>query len=162
MELTREVVKRSLELRDNSQIPVRQVLNKVKLNGVNLDNEYLEIIAEAINVRKVIIDKRDFSEILIELDTEITPTLRLEGIARNLIRHLNNYRKKLNLSTKNRINLYIKIVDKEISEAFEKHEERIKKMIQADIIIQNLEGKQDIKKFKIENKVVEACIEVSN
>ena len=162
MELTREVVKRSLELRDNSQIPVRQVLNKVKLNGVNLDNEYLEIIAEAINVRKVIIDKRDFSEILIELDTEITPTLRLEGIARNLIRHFNNYRKKLNLSTKNRINLYIKIVDKEISEAFEKHEERIKKMIQADIIIQNLEGKQDIKKFKIENKVVEACIEVSN
>lgn len=35
-------------------------------------------------------------------------------------------------------------------------------MIQADIIIQNLEGKKDIKKLKIENKIVEAFIEVKN
>ncbi len=162
MELTREIVKRSLELRDNSKIPVRQVLNKVTIKGVNLEKKYLDIIAEAINVRKVNIEKGEESEILIELDTKITTTLRLEGIARNLIRHLNNYRKQLNLSTKNRIILYLKIIDKDISEALEKHEEKIKKMIQADIIIQNLEGKEDIKKLKIDNKVVEVFIEVKN
>ncbi|NVM36849.1 MAG: isoleucine--tRNA ligase [Candidatus Lokiarchaeota archaeon] len=162
MEITREVVKRSLELRDNAKTPVRQVLNEVKLKGVNLENEFLDIIAEAINVKKVTIEIREESELLIELDTKITPTLRLEGIARNLIRHLNNYRKQLNLSTKNRINLYLKIFDKDISEALERHEEKIKKMIQADTIIQNLEGKQDIKKLKIENKVVEVYIEVKN
>ncbi|MFW9820253.1 MAG: isoleucine--tRNA ligase, partial [Candidatus Thorarchaeota archaeon] len=146
MELTKEVVKRSLELRDNAKIPVRQVLNELTIKGVNLEWEYLDIIAEAINVKKVAVEKREKAEILVDLDTNITPSLRLEGIARNMIRHLNNYRKQLNLSTKNRIDLYLKITDKKILEALEKHEEHIKKMIQADIIIQNLEGKKDIKK----------------
>ncbi|MFX0003001.1 MAG: isoleucine--tRNA ligase [Candidatus Hodarchaeota archaeon] len=162
MELTREIVKRSLELRDNAKIPVRQVLSKVKLKGINLENDYLDIIAEAANVKEVIIEDREESELLVELDTKITHSLRLEGLARNLIRYLNNYRKQLNLSTKNRINLYLKIRDKDLLEALEKHEEKIKKMIQADKIIQNLEGKQGIKKIKIENNIVEAYIEVKN
>ena len=162
MDKTREVIKRSLELRNDSKIPVRQVLSEVTIKGVNLEKKYLDIIAEAINVRKVTIEKSDESELLVELDTKITPTLKLEGIARNLIRHLNNYRKKLNLSTKNRINLYIKSSDKDILKAIERHEEKIKKMIQADNIIQNLAGKQDIKILKIENKVVETYIEINN
>ncbi|MFX1309059.1 MAG: isoleucine--tRNA ligase [Promethearchaeota archaeon] len=162
MELTREIVKRSLELRDNSKIPVRQVLNKALLKGVDLENVYLDVIAEAINVKSVAIEKNDESELLVELDTKITPSLRLEGIARNLIRHLNSYRKQLNLSTKNRINLYLKTSNKDISEALIKHEEVIKKMIQADDIIQNLEGNKEIKKFKIDDNTVEAFIEKKN
>ncbi|MFX1600533.1 MAG: class I tRNA ligase family protein, partial [Promethearchaeota archaeon] len=162
MELTREIVKRSLELRDNSKIPVRQVLNKALLKGVDLENVYLDVIAEAINVKSVAIEKNDKSELLVELDTKITPSLRLEGIARNLIRHLNSYRKQLNLSTKNRINLYLKTSNKDISEALIKHEEVIKKMIQADDIIQNLEGNKEIKKFKIDDNTVEAFIEKKN
>jgi len=162
MELTREIVKRSLELRDNSKIPVRQVLNEVKLNGVILDKEYLEVIAEAINVKKVTVEMSESSEVFVELDTNITPELKLEGIARNLIRHVNNYRKQLNLSTYNHINLYFGTSDIDISKAFKKHEEKIKKMIQADSIIQNLNRKDDIKKFKIENMFVEVYIEVKN
>ena len=129
---------------------------------MNLDNEYLDLIAETINVKKVTIEMSDESELIVELDTKISPTLKLEGIARTLIRHLNNYRKQLNLSTKNRINLYLKTNNKEISEALEKHEDKIKKMIQADNIIQSLEGKDDIKTFKIENNIVEAFIEIKN
>jgi isoleucyl-tRNA synthetase len=160
MEIVREVVKKSLELRDNAQIPVRQVLSKVKLNGINLEVELLELIAEAINVKEVLIKTDKNSEMLVELDIEITPTLKLEGIARNLIRHFNNYRKQLNLSRKNRINLYLNINDIEILDALKTHEEKIKKMIQADLIVRNLEGKQDVKKLIIENKIVEAFIEV--
>ncbi|MDX1797327.1 MAG: DUF5915 domain-containing protein, partial [Candidatus Lokiarchaeia archaeon] len=162
MEKAKEVIKRSLELRDNAQIPVRQVLNKINLKGVNLDKGMLDLIAEAINVKEIVIEKQEGSEFLVELDTEITPTLKLEGIARNIIRYLNNYRKQLNLSTKNRINLYINTDNKEILDALETHEERIKKMIQADQIIQSLEGKKDIKKLKIENNIVEAFIEVKH
>jgi len=160
MEIVREVVKKSLELRDNVKIPVRQVLNEVILKGINIKDEYLDLIAETINVKEVTLENRGKPELSVELDTKITPTLRLEGIARNLIRHLNNYRKQLNLSTNNRIDLYLNINDTDISEALEKHEEKIKKKIQADTIIQNLEGKKDIKKLKIENKVVEVYIEV--
>jgi isoleucyl-tRNA synthetase len=162
MDQTREVVKKSLEVRDKSKIPVRQVLNELKVKGISIENDYLDIIAEAINVKKVTTQTSDESEILVELDTEITPELKLEGIARNLIRNLNNYRKKLNLSTKNRIDLYIETCDTIILEALENYEEKIKKMIQADTIVKNLKGKQDLKKFKIDNNVVEVYIEVKN
>jgi len=75
---------------------------------------------------------------------------------------LNNYRKKLNLSTKNRIYLYLKTSNKEIIEALEKYKEKIKKMIQADSIIQNLEGKEVIKDFKIDNTIVKVNIEIKD
>jgi isoleucyl-tRNA synthetase len=162
MGLTREIVKRSLELRENSKIPVRQKLQKIVLKGVSLKKEYLDVIARAINVRNVIIETGEEKELLVDLDTEITPELRLEGIARNLIRHLNNYRKKLNLSPKNRIDLYLTTNNKEILEALEKHEEKIKKLIQADNIIKNVEDVMDVKKFKIDNNLIEVYVEVKN
>ncbi|MFX0155893.1 MAG: isoleucine--tRNA ligase [Candidatus Hodarchaeota archaeon] len=162
MEKTKEMVKRSLELRDNAKIPVRQVLEEVKFKGINLENSYLDIIGEVINVKRVTIEREEESEFIVELNTKITPELKLEGIARNLIRYLNNFRKQLNLSTKNRIDLFLRTDDREITEAVEKHKNKIKKMIQADKIVQNLEGKRDFKKFKIDNKLIEAYIQVKN
>ena len=162
MELTREIVKRSLELRENSKIPVRQILQKVVLNGVSLEKEYLDVIARAINVRNVIIENEKEKELLVDLDTEITLELKLEGIARNLIRHLNNYRKKLKLSTKNRIDLYLTTNDKEILKALDIYKEKIKKVIQADNIFKNVENMTDSKQFKIDNNMVEVFIEVKN
>ena len=113
-------------------------------------------------MRNIIIETGEEEELLVDLDTEITAELKLEGIARNLIRHLNNYRKKLNLSTKNRIDLYLTTNNKEVIEALETHEERIKKLIQADNIIKSVEDKMEVKKFKIDNNVIEAYIEVKN
>jgi isoleucyl-tRNA synthetase len=162
MRLTREIVKRSLELREISKIPIRQILQKITLMGASLKNEYLDVIAGAINVRKVIIENSEKKELLVDLDTEITPELRLEGIARNLIRYLNNYRKKLNLSPKNRIDLYLVTNSKIILEALETHKEKIKKLIQADNIIKNIEDKMDTKKFKIDENVIEAYIKIKN
>jgi isoleucyl-tRNA synthetase len=162
MELTREIVKRSLELREKSKIPVRQILQKIVLKGVSLNKEFQDVIARAINVRNVIIELGEDKELIVDLDTEITSELKLEGIARNLIRHLNNYRKKLNLSTKNRINLYLASNNEEVLKALNTHEERIKKLIQADNIIKNVEDKMDVKKFKIDNNLIEAYIEVKN
>ncbi|MHA1913009.1 MAG: isoleucine--tRNA ligase [Promethearchaeota archaeon] len=162
MNLTREIVRKSLELRESYKIPIRQVLQKITLGGTDLKKEYLDVIAGAINVKEVFLETGEENEFSAKLDTKITTELRLEGIARNLIRHLNNYRKKLNLSTKNRINLYFEATNTEILDALEKHKERIKKLIQADKIIQSVEGKSEIKQIKIGKDVVEAYIEVKN
>ncbi|MFW9864734.1 MAG: isoleucine--tRNA ligase [Candidatus Thorarchaeota archaeon] len=162
MDLAREIVKRSLELRDNAKIPIRQVLNKITLRGVVLERDYLEVIAKAINVRDIIIEKGENEEFNIILDTEITPELKLEGIARNLIRHINNYRKELKLSTKNRIILYIETKSKEVIKGVEKHEEKIKKLVQADSIVTQVKGRTDTKKFKIEDNIIEVYIELKN
>lgn len=162
MELTREIVKRSLELREKSKIPVRQALSKITVENVNLKSDYLDVIAKAINVKSVVIEKGETHEISVDLDTEITKELKREGITRNIIRHLNNYRKQMKLSRKDRINLYLKTDNKEITEALEANEQIIKKMVQADVIIQNIEGKTETKKFKIENDIVEAYIEIKS
>jgi isoleucyl-tRNA synthetase len=160
--LSREIVKRTLQLREKSKIPLRQILQKVRLRGVTLNEEYLDVIARAVNVREVIIENEDEKDLLVDLDLEITSELRLEGIARNLIRHVNNYRKKLKLSTKNRIDLYLTTKSQEILDSLENHEEKIKKQIQADNIFKNLEGKKGDKKFNINNHFIEAYIEVKN
>ncbi|MFW9972687.1 MAG: class I tRNA ligase family protein, partial [Candidatus Odinarchaeota archaeon] len=162
MELTKEIVKRSLEIRDKSKIPVRQILNKAVIKGVNLNKVYLDVIAEAINVKKVSIAETDELGLFVELDIEVTPELKLEGIARNLVRHLNNLRKQMNLSPKNRINLYLRTSNKDIIETIKNHKEKIKKLVQADKIIQNAKDMKDIKKLKIENTTVEALIEIKN
>ncbi len=130
------------------------------LRGINLDMDYLDVTLDAINVKKVLIEEGDEPELLVELDINITPELKLEGIARTLIRHLNNFRKKQNLSTKNRIDLYLKTKNKEIIKALEKYGEKIKKMIQADKIIQFMEDKENLKEFKIENSVIQVYLEV--
>ena len=52
-------------------------------------------------MKEVVIKNEDAAELTVELDTEITRELKLEGIARNLIRNINNHRKKMKLSTKN-------------------------------------------------------------
>ncbi|MFX1389041.1 MAG: isoleucine--tRNA ligase [Promethearchaeota archaeon] len=162
MELSREILRRSLELREQFKIPIRQVLQKLVLRGVTLKSEYLEIIKRATNVKEVIIEQEESPDIIVELDTEITLELKLEGISRNLIRHLNNYRKKLNLSTQNRIDLYLTTESKVILESIDNYEERIKKMIQADNIFRSVEGKLDVKKITIDNNEIEAYIEVKN
>ncbi|MFX1427815.1 MAG: DUF5915 domain-containing protein, partial [Promethearchaeota archaeon] len=99
---------------------------------------------------------------VVELDTEITKELKLEGIARNLIRNLNNYRKQLKLSPKNRIDLFLTTDSKEIQESLEIYGEKIKRMIQADNIFKSVEGKAGIKKINIDKDIINAFIEVKN
>ncbi|MHA1885032.1 MAG: class I tRNA ligase family protein, partial [Promethearchaeota archaeon] len=162
MNLTREVVRKSLELRESFKIPIRQVLQKITIRGINLNKEYFDVIAGAINVKEVILKTGEETDFSVELDTYITSDLRLEGIARNIIRHLNNYRKKLKLSPKNRINLYIETKNSEILDAIEKYEERIKRLVQADKMINRIEGKSEIKQIKLGQDVVEVYIEIKN
>ncbi|MHA1234859.1 MAG: isoleucine--tRNA ligase, partial [Promethearchaeota archaeon] len=87
MNLTKEIVQKSLELREKGKLPLRQPLKKITLKGISLEEEFLEVVKEALNVKEVVIVDEDITELTVELDTEITKELKLEGIARNLIRN---------------------------------------------------------------------------
>ena len=162
MILTKDIVKRTFELRENAEIPVRQVLQKVTIQGVNLDEEYRDIISRALNVKEVLVENSKVDELIIDLDTNITPDLKLEGITRTLIRNLNNCRKKKKLSPSNRINLYISSDNEQVLEALDKYENKIKKSIQADNIINSITEKMEIQKFKIDDDTVEVSLEIKN
>jgi isoleucyl-tRNA synthetase len=160
MDLTKEIVQKSLELREKVKIPLRQVLQKIVLNGVSLEDEFLEIVSKALNVKEVVINNEDLPELTVELDTEITRELKLEGIARNLIRNVNNLRKKMKLSTKNRIKLYLTTEDDEILETISKYLDYIKKMVQADAVVNNVDNNRDSWVFKVNQSEVSTYIEV--
>ena len=160
MNLIKEIVQKSLKLREKAKIPLRQVLKKIALKGVSLEDELLEIVTKALNVKETVIKNEDMSELTIELDTEITRELKLEGIARNLIRNINNYRKKIKLSTKNRIKLYLTTEDDEILETISKHQDYIKKMVQADAIFNKIDNNRDIWTFRVNNSEVSTYLEI--
>jgi isoleucyl-tRNA synthetase len=160
MNLTKEIVQKSLELREKVKIPLRQPLKKIRLKGVSLEDEFLELVTKALNVKEVVIKNEDTAELTVELDTEITRELKLEGIARNLIRNINNHRKKMKLSTKNRIKLYLNAENDDILEAISKHQNYIKKMVQADVIFNKIDHNRDIRTFKVNQSEVSTYLEV--
>ena len=162
MMLTREIVRRGFELREKAEIPVRQVLQSITLKGASLEEDYTQLIASALNVREVLIENGKVEDLEINLDTYITIELKLEGITRNLIRNINNYRKKMKLSTKNRINLHISTESNMVLDALTKHESMIKRSIQADKIIKNNEQDTEFYRISIDNYLVKVFLEVKN
>ncbi len=98
MQTTRKLVSIGLEARQKAGIKVRQPLAslKIKVKDKKLSSEYQELIKDELNVKEVIFDNSIESEIL--LDTKITEELKEEGYYRELVRGLQDMRKKLGLT----------------------------------------------------------------
>jgi isoleucyl-tRNA synthetase len=141
----RNVVSKALEVRDSSKIPVRQALASVTVKGVEMSEQLQQIVAEEINVKKVVLELGEAVEVT--LDTNITPELRREGIARELIRKLNNMRKKKGLNITQRVKLHINSEDKELMQSFEEHQKDILQSVQADHV--SLGKNEEAKEIKI-------------
>jgi isoleucyl-tRNA synthetase len=92
MRQVREIVTKALELRDQAKIKVRQPLALLTVPSNSVPDEYLPIIAEELNVKKV--EKRGDEVVL---DTAITDELRDEGVVRDAIRLVQDARKAANL-----------------------------------------------------------------
>ncbi len=149
MRLTREIVSLTLKERDVAQLPLKQPLAELKISSPSLTKEYLSIISEETNVKKVSLKKSE--EISVELDTKITPELEDEGLARELIRTIQSMRKKHNLIKEDRIIINLKLDSKRSKEVF-KFVEKEKQRIGAEKISFNVDDKLD---FTEEGKIKE-------
>jgi isoleucyl-tRNA synthetase len=114
MKKIRNITSAILALRKTAKIKVRQPLSEVYL-GEKIDKEYLDIIQDEVNVKKVIIGEPKnkenylFSEepIYIWLNPVITPELKEEGIVNDLIRNIQDLRQDLGLIPSKKVNLAI-------------------------------------------------------
>ncbi|MBQ6154733.1 isoleucine--tRNA ligase [bacterium] len=107
MELVRQILQAGNSERRALQIKNRQPLAslKVSLNSKQakimqtekLNEELVEIIKNELNVKEVIWETKA-ENLAVEFDTTWTPELEAEGRARELIREINNARKKAGLS----------------------------------------------------------------
>ncbi len=99
MEKIREIVTQALAERVKVKIKVRQALNELQIVNYELTKEkaLLELIKEEVNVKQITFGKK------LELDIKITPELKEEGIIREVIRHIQEMRKKTDLKPKDKI-----------------------------------------------------------
>jgi len=101
IERTRELVSLSLEQRSKANIKIRQPLSELRIKNDELGIEYLNLIQEELNVKKVVQDKNLDTEI--KLDTTLTPELLEEGRVREIIRSIQEMRKEKNLKPSDKL-----------------------------------------------------------
>jgi len=131
MNLARDIVEKALAKRAQAKIKIRQPLKKLTIKSEKLKGkEFLEIIADEVNVKEVIIDNKMKNDI--ELDTQITPELKKEGLMREIIRQIQKERKIQALTPNNIITVHYFSKDNEILNAIEKFKNYISKEVKAD------------------------------
>lgn len=105
MKEVREVVTQGLQARQKSGIPVRQPLNSVTVKKYNLKEEYTSILKEELNIKEIKFEQGQDLEVI--LDTNITEDLKQEGNYRELVRAIQDIRKKNELNPNDLIRLVV-------------------------------------------------------
>jgi isoleucyl-tRNA synthetase len=133
MDEVRVVVAQALAERSAKAIKIKQPLTSVKIKNKDLrikdDDELLQLIKDEVNVKQVIFDSKIKNEI--ELDTNITEELKEEGLAREIIRHVQDMRKNLGLKPVDKILIYFSC-DAKLSSIIEKNREHVLKEMRAN------------------------------
>ena len=107
MQTTRNLVTLALEARTKANIKVRQPLQTlfVKQELHHEGSQYHDLIKDEVNVKEI---KTNLSqEAEVALDTNITPELKMEGEARELIRAIQDMRKAADLVPQDFIKLEV-------------------------------------------------------
>lgn len=123
MSLVRGYIAEGLSQRAESNIKVRQPLREVIIGcSVELEKAYQDIIKEELNVKKVTLSD---SVKAVEINTTISESLRLEGLMRDIVRQVQECRKKSDLKVDDRIYLQLTSEDQELTKAIDKHKAAI-------------------------------------
>jgi isoleucyl-tRNA synthetase len=133
----RRGIEQGLAQRAAARLKVRQPLAEatVYMTRVPEDSSgvlaayFAQIVSEELNVKETqllenIAKDGKFHDT--KLDLEITPALKREGMAREVIRNIQSERKSAGLDVDDRIHLSLSTTDDELRKAIEEHEEVIK------------------------------------
>jgi isoleucyl-tRNA synthetase len=117
MKEARTYIVEGLAQRAAANIKVRQPLKFVEVP--ELDSELAGIVADEVNVKEVRVSDK------VHLDTTITPELKSEGLARELVRIIQNARKNAGFNVDDRILSKVNSESAEIMDAFNEFKEVI-------------------------------------
>lgn len=94
MEKVRKICELGHAARKKAKIKVRQPLSELRIaNGELRDNELVQLIKNELNVKEVVF-KKGKGELKVKFETKITPQLKAEGEVREMIRQIQELRKK--------------------------------------------------------------------
>jgi isoleucyl-tRNA synthetase len=120
MARARQAVEAGLAARDAARLKVRQPLASISLPGEPLPEDIAQIVRDELNVKELI-----FGAPEVRLNTEITEELRLEGLAREIVRAIQDRRKKLGLNVEDRIDVRYE-ADGMLLRAIQRHGDYVK------------------------------------
>lgn len=127
MKEARKIVAEALEARAQAGIKVRQPLAALKIKNQELrikNQEFLSLIKKEVNVHEIFFDDGIKEEV--EIDTIITPALKEEGEIRELMRLIQDARKKAGLKPGEKASLEINI-PAELAETAKRKKEMLAK-----------------------------------
>jgi isoleucyl-tRNA synthetase len=126
METVRDYVNQALSLRAGAGIKIRQPLASLTVPTWGEFVNFEEILTEELNVKNVTLGEE------LALDLDITPELHREGLARELVRHVQAARKDAGLNVDDHIKLSFMTDQDELAQAYTEHGELIKSEALAD------------------------------
>ncbi len=145
----RKIVSIALEERSKHGVKVRQVLESFATT-YDIGDDFVQIARDEINVKEIKTGQKEN-----KLDVKITEGLKQEGMARELMRNIQDLRKKVGLMPQGKIGLIIE-TDKNGEEIIKKFESEIKKGTNTTSIEFSENNGEELKidelKFKIEIK----------
>lgn len=130
----RELITIGLSQRAAAGVKVRQPLASARVSlpfdiGDGYHEELLSIMAEELNVKSI--NSVVASDASILMNLELTPELRREGLARDIVRHIQTARKNAGLNIDDRIKLVLVASDPETQQALEEHRSMIEQEVLA-------------------------------
>ncbi|MBU1728040.1 class I tRNA ligase family protein [Patescibacteria group bacterium] len=138
----RKIVSLGLEARQKAGIKVRQPLSKIEVKNYKLSAEYSELIKDELNVKEISENSKIDGEVL--LDAKITETLKEEGDYRELVRAVQDMRKKAGLTPSDVVSFVVETND-EGKKLIQKFEGDMKKTVLAEKIEFNENGGDEVK-----------------
>ena len=154
----RKIVEMGLSLRAEAGIKVKQPLSELQVLGYGLREEYFGIIKDELNIKEIgnkeingnnMIVKED-GNIKVSLNTEITAELKLEGLAREVVRAINQLRKEMELTIQDRVEVEYETADELLQNILVLFANEIKKSVLAD----SLKVKSGGKEIEVDGKKI--------
>jgi len=126
MDLAKKIVELGHAQRKKEGIRVRQPLKNAAVIGAkDLGPELNTIILDELNIKKI--EYIDGTELKVEIDTTITPELKEEGQAREIVRLIQDARKEAKYSFSDLVVCYFETESPELKLVIAKFEQEIKK-----------------------------------
>ncbi len=144
MQQVRDVVSEGLALRAKAKMKVRQALASFSIPNKDFSSEDIQMIADEVNVKEVVVSEDDSYE----LDTVLTPELQAEGIARDIIRYGQSLRRTAGYKLDDRIVLAFTTEDEAVALAFQNNKTMITEALQADAVegrIDDADATEDVR-----------------